>query len=63
MTIHASWVTSLPRMEQLTHRLVDWNIHPDQTITDRFKLIDIDKAYKLDCSGQSGKICIIGETK
>lgn len=63
MTIHASWVTSLPRMEQLTHHLVDWNIHPDKTITDRFNLIDIDKAYKLAGSGQSGKICIVGETK
>ncbi len=61
MTIHASWVTSIPRMEQLTHHLVNWDIHPDLIITDRFTLKDIDTAYKLAGSGQSGKICIVDE--
>jgi threonine dehydrogenase-like Zn-dependent dehydrogenase len=62
LTIHASWVTSLVRMEQLTHHLVEWGIHPDSIVTDRMGLDDIDQAYKLAASGQSGKVCILGES-
>lgn len=60
LTIHASWVTSLARMEQLTLDLVAWGLHPDVIVTDRLTLSDADAAYALAASGASGKVCLIG---
>jgi threonine dehydrogenase-like Zn-dependent dehydrogenase len=57
-TIYGSWVTSLWRMEELTERLVRWNIHPDRLITHRFPLEKVADAYALMAGGQCGKVAV-----
>ena len=37
-TIYGSWVTSLGHMADLCERLVRWGLHPEATVTHRFKL-------------------------
>lgn len=59
ITIYGSWVTSLPHMENLVERLVRWQIHPDKTVTDRFKLDDAAQAYELMDAGKCGKVVIV----
>ncbi|MFW6107711.1 MAG: zinc-dependent alcohol dehydrogenase family protein [bacterium] len=59
ITLYGSWVTSLGRMEQLVGRLVDWSIHPEQTVTHRFPLDEAAEAYRLADQGESGKVCIV----
>jgi len=61
MTITASWVTSLARMEKLAEDLVGWNLHPHDIVTHRFELDDIDEAYKAAAAGETGKVCIVNE--
>jgi threonine dehydrogenase-like Zn-dependent dehydrogenase len=58
-TIYGSWVTSLWRMEDLVERLVRWNIHPEDLITDEFPLEKADEAYELMASGQCGKVAVV----
>ena len=58
-TIYGSWVTSLWRMEELVERLVRWNIHPEDLITDEFPLEKADEAYRLMASGQCGKVAVV----
>jgi threonine dehydrogenase-like Zn-dependent dehydrogenase len=58
-TIFGSWVTNLWRMEELTERLVRWNIHPSDLITHRFALQDVSKAYSLMASGKCGKVAVV----
>jgi len=58
-TIYGSWVTNLWRMEELTERLVRWNIHPDILITHRFPLARAGEAYSLMASGQCGKVAVV----
>jgi threonine dehydrogenase-like Zn-dependent dehydrogenase len=55
-TIFGSWVTSTWRMEELVERLVRWELHPQEIITHKFKLDDVDQAYALMASGQCGKV-------
>lgn len=63
-TIFGSWVTSLWRMEELVERLVRWNIHPEDLITDEFALEQAGEAYELMAGGQCGKIAVVfGEDK
>ena len=57
--IHGSWVTSIWRMEELVERLVRWNIHPADLVTDRFGLEDVAKAYELMAGGRCGKVAIV----
>jgi threonine dehydrogenase-like Zn-dependent dehydrogenase len=59
MTITASWVTSLARMEKLAEDLVGWNLHPHDIVTHRFSLEEIDVAYKAAAAGETGKVCIV----
>ncbi len=59
ITIFGSWVTSLPNMENLVERLVRWNMHPDITVTDRFPLEQVDKAYQLMDKGKCGKVAVV----
>lgn len=60
MTITASWVTSLARMEKSAEDLVGWNLHPHDIVTHRFGLDDFDEAYKA-AAGETGKVCIVNE--
>ncbi|MDD2233188.1 MAG: zinc-binding dehydrogenase [Sphaerochaetaceae bacterium] len=57
-TIYGSWVTSIWRMEDLVERLVRWNIHPEDLITNRFPLEKADEAYSLMASGHCGKVAV-----
>jgi len=58
-TIYGSWVTSLWKMEELVERLVRWNIHPEDLITDEFSPEQAGAAYRLMSSGQCGKVAVI----
>ena len=57
-TIYGSWVTSTWLMEELVERLVRWNLHPEDIITDRFSLGDAAEAYALMASGHCGKVAV-----
>ena len=63
LTITASWVTSLTRMEQLAENLVAWGIHPHDIVTHRLSLDSVDEAYTIAAAGVAGKVCIIGEAE
>lgn len=58
-TIYGSWVTSLWRMEDLVDKLVRWNIHPEDLVTDRFPLEKAGEAYALMASGKCGKVAVV----
>jgi threonine dehydrogenase-like Zn-dependent dehydrogenase len=58
-TIYGSWVTNIWRMEELTERLVRWNLKPELLITHRFTLDKSDKAYDLMASGKCGKVAVV----
>ena len=46
-------------MMDLVERLVRWNIHPGDLITDEFTLDQAGEAYALMASGKCGKVAII----
>ena len=58
-TIYGSWVTSTWRMMDLVDRLVRWNIHPGDLITDEFPIDRADEAYALMASGRCGKVAVV----
>lgn len=57
-TVYGSWVTSTWLMEELTERLVRWDLHPAEIITHRFSLGRVSEAYALMASGMCGKVAI-----
>jgi threonine dehydrogenase-like Zn-dependent dehydrogenase len=57
--IIGSWVTSVPRMEDLLEHLVRWNLHPERTVTARFSLDQAGDAYALADSSSAGKVAIV----
>ncbi len=59
ITLYGSWVTSLWRMEELLDRLARWDLHPEDTVTDRFDLEHAGDAYRVADEGRSGKVCIV----
>ena len=59
ISIHGSWVTNIWRMEELVERLVRWGIHPEDLVTHRFELKDVDKAYELMDGGKCGKVAVV----
>ncbi|MBB4662822.1 zinc-dependent alcohol dehydrogenase family protein [Conexibacter arvalis] len=59
VTIHASWVTSLQRMEQLTRDLVRWGMRPERIVSDTFSLEEIDAAYRLAAGESRGKVVVV----
>ena len=61
ITLHGSWVTSLGRMAELLERLVEWDLHPADIVTDRFSLAQADQAYEVAAEGAGGKVCIVFE--
>lgn len=58
-TIYGSWVTNIWRMEELTERIVSWNIHPADLVTHTFSLDQADQAYALMAKGECGKVAIV----
>jgi threonine dehydrogenase-like Zn-dependent dehydrogenase len=46
-------------MEDLVERIVRWNIHPEDLVTNRFALEKADEAYALMASGKSGKVAVV----
>ena len=61
ITLFGSWVTSLGHMAQLTERLSRWDLHPEKTVTHRFRLEDAAEAYRIADEGRSGKVTIFFE--
>jgi threonine dehydrogenase-like Zn-dependent dehydrogenase len=59
ISIHGSWVTNIWRMEELVERIVRWGIHPEDLVTHRFELKDVDKAYDLMDKGMCGKVAVV----
>ena len=59
LTLHASWVTSLPAMAELSVNLVRWGLSPERIVSDRFDLADADAAYRLASGGSRGKVCLV----
>jgi threonine dehydrogenase-like Zn-dependent dehydrogenase len=57
-TIYGSWVTNIWRMEELIERIVRWGIHPEDLVTHRFSLDQVDEAYALMASGKCGKVAV-----
>jgi len=61
ITLFGSWVTSLHHMSELTDRLSRWDLHPDKTVTHRFRLDQAAEAYAVADAGQSGKVVIVSD--
>ncbi|WP_149403060.1 zinc-dependent alcohol dehydrogenase family protein [Dictyobacter arantiisoli] len=61
LTLHGSWVCSVPQMEDLLEHLVRWNLHPEIMVTHRFTLDQAREAYELFDSGKCGKVAIVWE--
>jgi threonine dehydrogenase-like Zn-dependent dehydrogenase len=59
VTLHGSWVCSVPQMEDLVENLVRWNLHPEVMVTHRFSLHQAREAYELFDSGKTGKVAIV----
>jgi threonine dehydrogenase-like Zn-dependent dehydrogenase len=59
LTLYASWVTSLPAMEELARDLVRWGAAPQRLVTDILPLEKADEGYRLADSGRTGKVCLI----
>ena len=57
--IIGSWVTSVPRMEDLLEHLVRWDLHPEHTVTAHFPLAQAGDAYSLADSSSAGKVAIV----
>ncbi len=57
--IIGSWVTSVPRMEDLLEHLVRWDLHPERTVTAHFPLAEAGDAYGLADSSSAGKVAIV----
>lgn len=61
LTLHGSWVCSMPQMVDLVEHLVRWDLHPDRMVTDRFALDQAREAYELFDGGKTGKVAIVWE--
>ncbi len=61
VSVHGSWVTSLPHMAELLVHLDRWDLHPETIVTDRFSLEEATAAYAAADSGTMGKVCIVWE--
>ena len=59
ITLYGSWVTSLGHMAELVERLSRWNLHPEKTVTHRFRLEEAAAAYEMADKGQCGKVVIV----
>jgi threonine dehydrogenase-like Zn-dependent dehydrogenase len=60
LTLHGSWVCSWPVMDELIQRLGRGEFAIEPAVTHRFSLAEIDEAFRVADSGQSGKVVITG---
>ncbi|MDQ2654222.1 MAG: alcohol dehydrogenase, partial [Chloroflexota bacterium] len=60
LTLHGSWVCSWPVMDELIQRLGRGEFAIEPAVTHRFSLDQIDEAFRVADSGQSGKVVITG---
>ena len=58
-TIYGSWVTSIWLMEEVVERITRWGIHPENLVTHRFTLDQVEKAYALMAEGKCGKVAVV----
>jgi len=58
LTLHGSWVCSLGEMMSLVELLERWQLHPEATVTHRFRLDQAQAAYELFDTGKTGKVVI-----
>jgi threonine dehydrogenase-like Zn-dependent dehydrogenase len=61
LTLHGSWVCSLPQMEELVEYLIRWDLHPEAMVTHRFTLEQGREAYETFDTGRTGKVAIVWE--
>ncbi|GLZ12220.1 oxidoreductase [Actinomadura sp. NBRC 104425] len=59
LTIHASWVTSLPAMSELARNLVDWGLRPERVVSDVFGFSRAGEAYALAAGASKGKVVLV----
>ncbi|TKG72952.1 zinc-dependent alcohol dehydrogenase family protein [Prauserella endophytica] len=59
LTLHASWVTSLPAMAELAVNLARWGLRPEHVVSDRFPLAQADEAYRLAAGASKGKVVLL----
>jgi threonine dehydrogenase-like Zn-dependent dehydrogenase len=59
VTLHGSWVCSVPQMIDLVEHLVRWGLHPDRLVTHRFRLDQAREAYEIFDGGTTGKVAIV----
>ena len=59
LTVHASWVTSLQGMEDLTLLLAREALHPETVVSHRYKLGEADEAYPSGPGGAAGKVVLL----
>jgi threonine dehydrogenase-like Zn-dependent dehydrogenase len=59
LTLHGSWVCSVPQMEDLVEHLVRWGLHPEVMVTHRFTLDQAREAYEIFDGGRTGKVAIV----
>jgi threonine dehydrogenase-like Zn-dependent dehydrogenase len=59
VSLHGSWVTSLPHMLELLDRLDTWELHPERVVSHRFSLADAASAYEAADRGSMGKVCLV----
>jgi threonine dehydrogenase-like Zn-dependent dehydrogenase len=58
LSLYGSWVCGLAEMEELVEHLVRKSLHPGDTVTHTFSLMDTDKAYRTFANGKSGKVVL-----
>jgi threonine dehydrogenase-like Zn-dependent dehydrogenase len=59
LTLHGSWVCSLPQMQDLVELLVRWDLHPEVMVTHTFSLDKGREAYETFDTGETGKVAIV----
>jgi threonine dehydrogenase-like Zn-dependent dehydrogenase len=59
VALHASWVTSLPGMEDLAALLVRHGLHPETVVNHRLPLSEAGRAYELASSRAGGKVVLV----
>jgi len=61
LTIHASWVTSLQGMEDVTNLLAEANVHPEKIVSHRLSLDRAAEGFALAAAGAGGKVVLLPE--
>jgi threonine dehydrogenase-like Zn-dependent dehydrogenase len=58
LTLHGSWVCGLVEMQTLLEWLAREGLHPETTVTHRFRLEEAEEAYRLFDTGKTGKVVL-----